>query len=922
VGLVAASVRALLERAPAERRLGPFVLVHQVGHGGFAPVWLAKEVYGGAELRTAAVKLFALDNGRGASTAARERIVEEARALCRVEHPNVVRFYSLPIDDEAGVIGLAMEHVAGTSLDRRMASVRLAVCDTAEDDPDRVLAPGAPLTGPARIERFSLDEALAVGASIASALSAVHRAGLVHRDVKPANIVDAAGVYKLIDFGIAAADVDETTLLGDAPSDGETRRVVQTSGTVGYIDPACLAADAEPAPSSDLYALGATLFELLTGSLPAAVGASAEIGLRGEVLDGRVASPALCAVAPHAPPALGRIVDGLLQADRAARPASAEAVAIALERLRSELAGRAARGLPPEDVGPFRGLERFEERDHDVYFGRASETAASLQTLRARGLLALVGASGTGKSSLARAGVLPAVVTGALDRRRWDAVIASPGSDPRAAICAGLASIVPDARELAPDALVAELAARVEARGAGVVLLVDALEELSLAADESSKAWAVELLARLGSATLPGVRAVVTVRRDLLDPLLSGDLGRAIGRGLVLVEPISELTWADIVHQALDAYGYVLEDKALEEELLRELTGTRAAMPLVQFALRELWRKRDVATKRITRRGYRHIGGILGALERHAEATHATIAAEAHGEEAAKKLLLALTTAQGTRLSRKRAELLAALEPAARRALEVFEAARLVVTEDAGITLAHEALLTHWSRLRSWVDEARSDRLFAEELERDALRWTADPTGAPLWGRRRVADGEALRAHGTSLSAAATAFLDASRRAERRMRRVVGGAVAAVVLAASGGGLAYLQSARDSVRALREEEQRTQRALVQEQMARVEEQKSRKSAEEAQAVAERREREVVDAQAQITELVQRLADPPTKARAIELQDKILRGRAPPERPDPSALAASATPAPSVAALVPPAPSAAQPKPPPFGIKDW
>ena len=105
---LALSIKSLLERPDAERRLGPFTLVSALGRGGFAPVWLAKEIYGATELRTAAVKLFSLDpTGAGeddarisgpSSAAARDRIVEEARSLCQVEHPSVVRFYALPID--------------------------------------------------------------------------------------------------------------------------------------------------------------------------------------------------------------------------------------------------------------------------------------------------------------------------------------------------------------------------------------------------------------------------------------------------------------------------------------------------------------------------------------------------------------------------------------------------------------------------------------------------------------------------------------------------------------------------------------------------------------------------------------------------------------------------------------------------------
>src|SRR5262245_59510799 len=102
-------------------RIGPFRVVLQLGRGGFAPVWLAEEVYEGRKLRDVALMLFSLRDGipRGSPEAVRwsDGILEEARALCRVQHPNVVRFYALCRDDAQGLVGLAMEYVAGTNLD-------------------------------------------------------------------------------------------------------------------------------------------------------------------------------------------------------------------------------------------------------------------------------------------------------------------------------------------------------------------------------------------------------------------------------------------------------------------------------------------------------------------------------------------------------------------------------------------------------------------------------------------------------------------------------------------------------------------------------------------------------------------------------------------------------------------------------------
>ena len=191
----------LLSRPEAERTLGPFSLVHQLGRGGFAPVWLAREVYGGKEVRTAAVKLFSLRADHASDSPMRARdlqavVAEEARLLCQVEHPNVVRFYSLVVGDR--VAGLAMEYVAGTALDRAIE----------------------------RDGKLGVTDILEVGISVASALAAVHRAGLLHRDVKPANVIDASGIYKLIDFGIAAVEAPPGAARAHSPARSTTRLVI------------------------------------------------------------------------------------------------------------------------------------------------------------------------------------------------------------------------------------------------------------------------------------------------------------------------------------------------------------------------------------------------------------------------------------------------------------------------------------------------------------------------------------------------------------------------------------------------------------------------------------------------------------------------------------------------------------------------
>jgi serine/threonine protein kinase len=787
-------------------RIGPFRLVTQLGEGGFAPVFLASEAYGGVEVRVVALKLFFTED---VGSAVFEQVVAEARSLGRVEHRNVVRYFQIYEDRDAGILALAMEHVRGESLSSRIATN------------------GA----------LSVPDTLAAGAAIAGALSAVHAAGLVHRDVKPDNVIDAGGIFKLIDFGIATnqrrrgvgapisasqisisqgkTDVgigeDRTLVMGPARGTAqqagapkwtgaeaflaETVTVDDGSGeliagTMGYIDPECLKG-APPDPSSDLYALGAMLFECLTGRVPA-MPTPQSTALHQGIAFGIERPPLVRSIAPSVPEPIAKLVDALIDPDRARRPRHAEAVLAELERLRRGV-GR-ARSLPPE--GPFRGLDAFDERHRDVFFGRSIDAAQALEALGSRGVLALIGPSGSGKSSLARAAIVPAVVEGELGGwpPRYEPIIMRPGPYPRGNVDAVFARLFgPGLAGASPDAFIATLGARTESSETGIVFYIDALEELVTISQAAESAWLADVIARLARAPIPGVRVILSARRDFLDQLLAIPvLGSTLARSVQLVAPLGGRAFAEAVEERLNVYGFALEDQAMFEELARELDGAPGAMPLFEFALARLWTERDPQTRRLPRAALARIGGIMGALEQHAEHTLATLTNQ-HGPDGSKieavtrSVLLSLTTPSGTRTQKTPEEIaaFAKADPALVQAARVaFEQARLIVAEDGKLTLAHEALLVRWPRLKQWVASVRKERELAEETEQAAVKWRdkKEDRGLLIRGRALREARELLATPTTTVSPAAHTFVEASRRAERRGITGIVALVASVVI--------------------------------------------------------------------------------------------------------------------------------------------
>ncbi len=271
-----------------------------LGVGGMGRVYLARDFH---LARHVAVKMVQLDaSGKASQQERLKRFLTEARATAQLSHPNIVTVYN--VGDHNGMPYLVMEEVRGEVLDDRIARGRVEV-----------------------------REALTIAIQIARALIHAHARGIIHRDLKPSNvIIQEDGVVKVLDFGLATMDVNRQTLQSAMQMEPDQLKALLgesplAAGTMAYMAPEQWRGQPQDA-RTDLWALGMTLFEMLTGVLPFATAIDAVISEH---------TPSLSASGVEASETIDALLAHLLKRPIDQRPESAEAVLAELERLRAAL---------------------------------------------------------------------------------------------------------------------------------------------------------------------------------------------------------------------------------------------------------------------------------------------------------------------------------------------------------------------------------------------------------------------------------------------------------------------------------------------------------------------------------------------------------------------------------------------------------
>lgn len=402
---------------------------------------------------------------------------------------------------------------------------------------------------------------------------------------------------------------------------------------------------------------------------------------------------------------------------------------------------------------PYKGLSYFDFDDEDpkYFYGRDALTNQLVEQVREKNFLAVVGASGSGKSSVVRAGLLYQLKLGQriFGSEQWSIYIFRPGEHPLQSLAEaflepGLSVVdradqLRKAQELINSGAIGLGQLIVATKASRIVLVIDQFEEcFTLCRDSVERQQFFENLLSAVERSDNKLCLVLTMRADFFGKCLEQDYGglaKKIEENLVTVTPLNSEELEQAITQPAKQVGLEVEDE-LVTQMITDVEGSPGSLPLLQYTLTELWKHR--AVNWLTLSAYNRLGGVRGTLQKRADEVYEKLLP---GEKVvAKRIFLELTQlGEGTEDTRRQVLKKNLVTPQhseelVERVLQTLADAKLVVTSGlrekapgsggvAVVDVAHEALIRYWPLLHQWVEENREALRKKRSLEEAALEW-------------------------------------------------------------------------------------------------------------------------------------------------------------------------------------------------------
>jgi len=537
--------------------------------------------------------------------------------------------------------------------------------------------------------------------------------------------------------------------------------------------------------------------------------------------------------------------------------------------------------LPPapelnKENNPYRGLESFDEAHTKLFFGREQRTEELVQQVSERSLTIVVGASGTGKSSLVKAGVLPRLRQKV--EEQWHILDpVRPGESPLTALARGCLPLI-DNNPIDELTMIATITQRLQQEnqafativqqwadthsGGRLLLLVDQFEELvTLCRDEVERQQFLEVLEASLTVNPDQLRIIITLRSDFEPQFLGSVLKSRWIDSRFVIPPMTQ----DELRQAIEgpASERVLyfEPATLVDRLINEVVQTPGALPLLSFTLSELYLKyleRRGDNRALTEADYRVLGGVAGSLTQRATQEYEQLTQQDNAyKQTIKRVMLRMVAVEGGEVARRRVpeselQFVDTLEN--ERVNEVIRRlvdARLVVGgQEAGgeafVEPAHDALVRGWDKIQTWKTQEQENIALQRLLTPAAREWLTHKKAVGfLWddNPRILLLKQVMGSDQNWLNDLETSFVSRSLQRRQNNRRRLVGSIAGVILTLSGlTGFAFVQQgiAKDNAKRANTN---AEEARKQEQLARDNEQKANTNAQQARKNSERADTE-------------------------------------------------------------------------------